>query len=71
MVYRLAKLESLLAHPDPAPPPDVDLSWLTNDEINELAQHMRHGDTRAAEELWKRIQIARATVGPTDSGVSP
>jgi hypothetical protein len=66
MDYRLAKLESLLELPDPVPPPHVDLSWLTDDELNELAQHMRHGDTSAAEELWKRIQIARAT-----NGVSP
>ena len=57
--YRLAKLESLLAQPDPAPAPDVDLSWLTEDELNELAQLIRHGHTTAAAELWERIHQRR------------
>jgi hypothetical protein len=61
MNYRLAKLESLLGQPEPAPA--VDLSWLTDDELNELAQLMRNGDTPAAEELWERIQ-QRAAISP-------
>ena len=63
---RLAKLESLLAQPDPAP--DVDLSWLTDDELNELAQLVRHGHTTAAEELWQRIQQRRAQLASAAAG---
>lgn len=57
MNYRLAKLESLLAQAPPAP--DVDLSWLTDDELDELVQLMEHGDATAVEELWERIQQRR------------
>jgi hypothetical protein len=57
MNYRLDKLESSLG--PPAPARKVDLSWLTTDELKELAQIMRRGDTAAAQELWQRIQQHR------------